>query len=681
MVYRLLSLRRSVVNSRNQVALVFVIFIAGFAGAPACGGSKGTGARNDADVPLGGVVDAGAGGIHDLGGGIAGAAGMTGAGGGISTGGGTASACGDPGAACCAGNSCVGGGCCVSGICLVAGGVCVGLGGDQCSNGACGACGGPGLPCCTSTAGLVCTSPGTVCRGGTCAKCGDQGTGCCTTVAGEGACNSADLMCGNGLCQKCGITGGPCCADNTCQSGCCYGGTCIGEATSCGLGNGACSAGRCTGCGSAAQPCCGNLCYDQLLCLGNACISCGGPGEACCPAGTSPQCQAGSACTGAGAAALCARCGTLGDICCPGNTCSDGCCSATGRCAAGSCPVSTGGSTGTGGASGTGGIIATGGTVTTSSTGVTGGTVITGGTIASGGVGGTTKTGGTTTTGGVGGGTTAKGGTTATGGTTGGTSATGGTSTLGSNASPGCGSANTTSPCSKSGSVCRIDIDGTNRTYYVQLPASYSSSKPYPVVFQYHPFAGSAETALTLYGINKFLPDAIYVTPQGLETDGTAQWTNTNGQDTNFTKAMLADIESKYCVDTARIFATGFSEGAMMTYDLVCELSDVFRAFAPISGMLMSDTASKCATGHPIAMWGSHGLTDVTIPLAKGHIARDAILARNKCGTTTTAVDPSPCVKYQGCLAGYDVTWCEWNGGHEIPSFAASAIGNFFKQL
>lgn len=302
---------------------------------------------------------------------------------------------------------------------------------------------------------------------------------------------------------------------------------------------------------------------------------------------------------------------------------------------------------------------------------VTGGMITTGGATATAGISSTAKPGGTTSVGG----------TIITGGATGGRSATGGTSTSSSTALQGCGSANTTSPCAQSGSKCSIDVNGSLRTYYVQLPASYSSSKPYPVVFQYHSLGGTAEETLTLYGINKTFPDAIYVTPQGLGSDGNTAWNNSGGRDANFTKAMLADIESKYCVDTTRVFATGFSMGAMMTYDIACELGDLFRAVAPISGTLMSDTASQCAKGRPIALWASHGVNDVVLSISADRQARDALAKRNQCGTTTTAVDPSPCVKYQGCLAGYDVTWCEWNGAHAIPSFAASAIGNFFKQL
>jgi hypothetical protein len=80
-------------------------------------------------------------------------------------------------------------------------------------------------------------------------------------------------------------------------------------------------------------------------------------------------------------------------------------------------------------------------------------------------------------------------------------------------------------------------------------------------------------------------------------------------------------------------------------------------------------------------MWGSHGLSDTVVPIADGQAARDKILKQNHCGTTTTPVDPSPCVKYEGCDPGYDVTWCEWDGPHGIPSFGSKAITAFFKQF
>ena len=384
----------------------------------------------------------------------------------------------------------------------------------------------------------------------------------------------------------------------------------------------------------------------------------------------------------------------------PGSGGASGVGGTTGSGGSGGAGGATGGQPGSGGATGTGGRVGSGGTTALGGQPGSGGAA--GGTRTTSSTGGTTALGGQPGSGGASGSTSATGGTagrdagrdapTGTGGAgtggAGGVSVDGGTTAAGGGggASAGCGSANTTSPCSKSGTKCSLDVSGTARTYYVQLPTSYSSSKQYPVVFQFHPMGGSAEQALNEYGISKGLPDAIYVTPQGLVSGsagsdaGSAGWANTGGVDIAFTKAMLADVQANYCVDNARIFSVGFSYGGMMSFAIGCEMGDVFRAIAPMSGALYSDFNCK-GTGHAIAMWGSHGLTDNVVPIADGRSARDKILQQNHCGTTTTPIDPSPCVSYQGCDSGYPVTWCEFDGTHQPPSFGTSAITAFFKSF
>jgi polyhydroxybutyrate depolymerase len=372
----------------------------------------------------------------------------------------------------------------------------------------------------------------------------------------------------------------------------------------------------------------------------------------------------------------------------------------------GACSTTTTESPGTGGTVGTGGKVGSGGS---GGTGGTGGTIVgsggkdgtggattatpTGGKVGSGGAtgeGGATGAGGTGAGGsgpgrdaggggrdmgmGMGGRTTGSGGSTGSGVDGGGTTPTGG-------ASAGCGSANTTSACSAKGTTCKLTVNSKERTYYVQLPSGYSSSKQYPIIFQFHPWGGSADQALTMYQLNSKIPDAIYITPQGLDAGGNGPgWANTGGEDIAFTKAMLADVQGKYCVDNARIFSTGFSYGGMMSFAIACEMSDVFRAIAPMSGSLYSDTNCK-GTGPHIAMWGSHGKSDTVVPLKDGQAALAKVLKQSNCGTTTKPVDPSPCVKYDGCDPGYDVTWCEWDGQHGIPSFGSASVAAFFKSF
>lgn len=51
-----------------------------------------------------------------------------------------------------------------------------------------------------------------------------------------------------------------------------------------------------------------------------------------------------------------------------------------------------------------------------------------------------------------------------------------------------------------------------------------------------------------------------------------------------FTQKILDDTFSKLCIDKNKIFATGFSNGAMMAYEIALRKSDVFAAVAPAEG-------------------------------------------------------------------------------------------------
>jgi poly(3-hydroxybutyrate) depolymerase len=218
------------------------------------------------------------------------------------------------------------------------------------------------------------------------------------------------------------------------------------------------------------------------------------------------------------------------------------------------------------------------------------------------------------------------------------------------------------------------------------LPTNYSSSQQYPVVFAWHYHSGTAQQIMSggYYGIRTNFPNAIYVAGQGLPitADGGVDyaWQNTNGRDIAFTRALISWLEANYCVDTSRLFSTGFSYGGLMSDTIACQMGDVFRAIGAMAGGLFGSTSS--CTGARIAAWMTHGDADTTVPISTGQAARDMVLANNHCGTTTQAVDPSPCVAYDGCDSGYPVVWCQVAGGtHSIPSYSATAIATFFKQF
>lgn len=244
--------------------------------------------------------------------------------------------------------------------------------------------------------------------------------------------------------------------------------------------------------------------------------------------------------------------------------------------------------------------------------------------------------------------------------------------------SAGCGK----TPTLKSGSAT-IDVNGSVREYILNLPSDYDSSKPYKLIFGLHWRGGQASDVATggtvglgnYYGLEDIADgSAIFVAPNGLDNG----WANTGGRDIAFIKAILAAFQDDLCIDIDRIFSVGFSYGGMMSFAIACEMGDVFRAIAPLSGALYSG----CGNGNaPIAMWGSHGTSDDVVPIDDGRAGLQEVLERNHCSTETTATSPDNCVTYTGCDEGYPVTWCEFDGGHSPQRWQTQPIWEFFSQF
>jgi polyhydroxybutyrate depolymerase len=265
-----------------------------------------------------------------------------------------------------------------------------------------------------------------------------------------------------------------------------------------------------------------------------------------------------------------------------------------------------------------------------------------------------------------------------------------GSTSTGAN-SMGCGAA--TWPAS---GTFTIDVSGTQRQYIVTLPNSYAPSTPYKLVFAWHGLGGTAQQiagqgfggfggSFAYYGLQALANDTvIFVAGQGLGTQsdgGGAGWPNANGQDVAFTKAMLQWMQSNYCIDSKHIFSVGMSYGGIMSDTLGCQMGDVFRAVTPMSGSGPNTFFGAPSCVGEVAVWMSHGEQDTTVPFEAGVASRDYWRKANHCGDQTMAVGPGTCVEYQGCDPGYPVDWCEFDGGHTIPSFAANGIWMFLSRF
>lgn len=278
--------------------------------------------------------------------------------------------------------------------------------------------------------------------------------------------------------------------------------------------------------------------------------------------------------------------------------------------------------------------------------------------------------------------------------TTAGSTSSGGATSVGG-ATGSSGTSPLTAGCGKStwpvtndqtgGAPYTLDVSGTTREFYVSVPATYDPAQPTRVVFGWHWRGGNARNVISgtfggaYYGLKSRMSNVIYVAAEGLVDNGTTGWANTGGRDIAFLRALLDYLDANYCVDKSRIFSVGFSYGGMMSDNIACQLGDTFRAVAPIAGALFGGT--RGCVNERVAAHVTHGSADDTVDIASGIAARDYFIATNHCTTVTQAIEPSPCVEYTGCDAGYPVVWCEHTGGHTVPSFASAAIATFFQRF
>ncbi|BCS23454.1 alpha/beta hydrolase family esterase [Aspergillus puulaauensis] len=252
--------------------------------------------------------------------------------------------------------------------------------------------------------------------------------------------------------------------------------------------------------------------------------------------------------------------------------------------------------------------------------------------------------------------------------------------------SPGCG----TDPTLGSG-VNSLDVNGQPREYIIQPPENYDASIPHKLVIGYHWRDGTMDNVVEggFYGLSYLAADVptIFVAPQGLDNG----WANTNGDDIAFTDQLLEAVESSYCIDQERRFATGWSWGGGMSYSVACSRADVFRAVAVLSGAEISG----CDGGDlPIAYFGQHGISDSVLGIELGRTLRDHYVEVNGCDPATPE-EPAPgsgvhtLTDYSNCASGYPVQWVAFDGDH-IPnptdagssdSFTGGLIWDFISQF
>jgi polyhydroxybutyrate depolymerase len=236
-----------------------------------------------------------------------------------------------------------------------------------------------------------------------------------------------------------------------------------------------------------------------------------------------------------------------------------------------------------------------------------------------------------------------------------------------------------------------IQSGGRERSYLIQLPQSHGAGRPVPLLLVLHGAGGDGAGMAEHTGLTRPATQRGYavVYPNGIAR----RWNDGRGtsaqDDVGFIRLLLDSLGREIPVDSARVYATGISNGAGLAYRLACELPGTFAAIAPVAGALAAALEDRCAATRPVSVISFQGTSDPLMPYRGGDVAarRGPVLGAQRSAALFAGVggcSPSPADSaesdtvrdgtrvrrsaYTGCTDGHEVVlYTIEGGGHTWP--------------
>ncbi len=235
-----------------------------------------------------------------------------------------------------------------------------------------------------------------------------------------------------------------------------------------------------------------------------------------------------------------------------------------------------------------------------------------------------------------------------------------------------------------------VDVGGVSRTFRWFLPPGLPSS-PVPLVVMLHGGFGSGKQAQQDYGWDQLAAREGFavVYPDGLDRawnvgGGCCGRPGRDGvDDVAFIRAAVAAVSAQRPIDGRRVYATGISNGGMLSYRLACD-TDLFAAVAPDAATLLGECPHPART----SVLHLHGTADTRVRLDGGPgegVARidgppvadvvAAFRAAGGCAAPVTTVAGPVTTSAATCPDGRSVVLTTIDGaGHQWPGAAPKRV-------
>lgn len=241
-------------------------------------------------------------------------------------------------------------------------------------------------------------------------------------------------------------------------------------------------------------------------------------------------------------------------------------------------------------------------------------------------------------------------------------------------------------------SVHHIQVGGLDRSYRLYRPVGVPASAP--LVVMMHGVGGSAREAERDYHWDGLADEGKFVVayPDGLDHAWNVDGETCCGRsgrdgvdDIGFIRTAVADVGANLGIDADRVYATGMSNGGIMSYTLACT-TEIFAAIGPVAGTQLN----ACPAPRPVSVMHVHGTADELVPygggpgysVINGPPAPDVnAFWRNvdRCGAPSVTTDTAVTASTAGCADNRGVVLVTIDrGGHDWPDFATRELWGFF---
>ena len=247
----------------------------------------------------------------------------------------------------------------------------------------------------------------------------------------------------------------------------------------------------------------------------------------------------------------------------------------------------------------------------------------------------------------------------------------------------------------------RLTIDGgQQRPANVFLPGSYTSAhttRAFPLLFLLHAYEGSStqfEENIDIFKAADGLGFVLIIPNGTVDSLGNRFWSapgmgccnffNSTVNDTAYLVALIDQAERSFNIDPKRIFFSGASNGAFMTYAMACAYSERIAGVVAISGGMYQHEC-LCRPSSPVSVLTVHGTSDETISYKGGSLNEvdyaGALLSSqlwaniDQCSNSTATApfqfsDEIATTLTFHCPRGVDVILWTVEGGTHFPSAA-----------